>query len=167
VRRQSVEQSRLEFTDFYESTRDDVLRIVLLSGGDRQHAEDLVAEAYTRAWTSWRKVRVHPAPKAWVVRTALNTSISWWRRRRREVALDGVERAVHDPVRVLDDPLVEAVRRLPPRQRDVVVLRVFLDLDIATTASVLGISGGTVASHLHRALAALRTQIPSFSETGD
>jgi RNA polymerase sigma-70 factor (ECF subfamily) len=75
-----VEQDRIEFAEFYTATRDDCLRIVLISAGDQQLAEDLVAEAFSRAWMSWRKVRDHPAPRAWVVRTALNTRVSWWRR---------------------------------------------------------------------------------------
>jgi DNA-directed RNA polymerase specialized sigma24 family protein len=78
-----------EFTEFYRSDQAACLRAVLVSVGDRQLAEDLVAEAFTRAWTSWPKVRRHPSPRAWIVRTALNARISWWRRRRREVAWDG------------------------------------------------------------------------------
>jgi RNA polymerase sigma-70 factor (sigma-E family) len=165
MRSWGVEQKRLEFAEFYATARDDCLRIVLVSVGDRQLAEDLVAEAFTRAWSSWRKVRVHPAPRAWVVRTALNAHVSWWRRRRREVVLDG-----HDVPSTtaresaVDGTLIAAVRRLPPRQREVIVLRVFFDLDAETTANVLGIAPGTVGVHLHRAIAALRDQIPSFRE---
>jgi RNA polymerase sigma-70 factor (sigma-E family) len=164
-----VEQLRLEFTEFYLANRDDCLRIVLLSAGDGQLAEDLVAEAFARAWASWRKVRVHPAPVAWVVRTALNANVSWWRRRRREVALpSGADWAAPRPADAgLDNVLVAAVRALPVRQREVVTLRVFFDLDMATTAALLGISPGTVGAHLHRALAALRTKVPSFSEMGE
>jgi DNA-directed RNA polymerase specialized sigma24 family protein len=79
VRVWGVERRRQELTEFYTSSRDDCLRIVLISVGDRLLAVDLVAEAFTRAWMSWRKVREHPAPRAWVVRTALNTHVSWWR----------------------------------------------------------------------------------------
>lgn len=57
-----------------------------------------------------------------------------------------------------------AIRALPARQREVVTLRVFFDLDTADTARILGISPGTVGVHLHRALAALRAQIPSFRD---
>jgi DNA-directed RNA polymerase specialized sigma24 family protein len=53
----------------------------LVSVGDRDVAQELVAEAFARAWASWRTVSEHPAPKAWVVRTALNANISRWRRR--------------------------------------------------------------------------------------
>ena len=164
-----VEQLRLEFSDFYTANRDDCLRIVLLSTGDRQLAEDLVAEAFARAWESWRKVRVHPAPVAWVVRTALNANVSWWRRRRREVTLPSdADWAAQPPADAgLDDALVTAVMALPARQREGITLRVFFDLDMATTAALLEISPGTVGAHLHRALAALRTKIPSFSEMGE
>jgi RNA polymerase sigma-70 factor (sigma-E family) len=149
---------QLEFQEFYEARRDACLRAVLASVGDRQLAEDLVAEAFTRAWVSWQKVGRHPAPSAWIVRTALNTRVSWWRRRRREVALE----ADHDVAAVasedpdLDPALLTALRRLPQRQREVIVFRVFLDLDTRTTAKVLGIAPGTVTAHLSRAVTALR-----------
>jgi RNA polymerase sigma-70 factor (sigma-E family) len=162
-----VEQKRREFSEFYTSARDDCLRIVLVSVGDRELAEDLVAEAFTRAWMSWRKVREHPVPRAWVVRTALNTNVSWWRRRRREVPTDEAPQIPYvDRPAGIDEALVAAVRTLPPRQREVITLRVFFDLDAAATAALLGISPGTVGAHLHRALAALRTQIPSFNDQG-
>jgi RNA polymerase sigma-70 factor (sigma-E family) len=165
VRIWDVEQDRLDFAEFYAAARDDCLRIVLVSVGDRDLAEDLVAEGFTRAWMSWRKVRGHPAPRAWVVRTALNANISWWRRRRREVALVDHDVAARDVAAGtgqdtgLDDPLVTALRRLPLRQREVVALRLLLDLDTETTARTLGISAGTVGVYLHRALEALRGEL--------
>jgi len=57
---------------------------------------------------------------------------------------------------------VAALRRLPIRQRQVVALRLLLDLDTTTTAEMLGLSTGTVAAHLHRALTALRRSIPAL-----
>jgi RNA polymerase sigma-70 factor (sigma-E family) len=162
MRSWGVEQKHREFTEFYAAAKDDCLRIVLVSVGDRQLAEDLVAEAFTRAWMSWRKVRDHPAPRAWVVRTALNAHVSWWRHRRREVPLaeTGLP-AVCQPAGV-GDALAAAIRALPARQREVIVLRVFFDLDTEATAALMGVSPGTVGAHLHRALGTLRTQIPSF-----
>ena len=53
-----------------------------------------------------------------------------------------------------------ALRRLPARQREVLALRIFLDLDTETTAKVLGIAPGTVMAHLSRAVAALRRDVP-------
>jgi DNA-directed RNA polymerase specialized sigma24 family protein len=160
MRRWGMTAKQLEFTGFYAAARDDCLRIVLVTVGDRQLAEDLVAEAFTRAWASWRTVRRHPARQAWVVRTALNLNVSWWRRRRREIALDG-----RDPVAPggggssPDGELLATVRQLPVRQQQVIILRVFFDLDARATGQALGIAPGTVGVHLHRALAALRAQI--------
>jgi RNA polymerase sigma-70 factor (ECF subfamily) len=82
-----VGTQRLDFAEFYRESRDDCLRAVLISVGDQDAAQELVAEAYARACASWRTVSRHPAPAAWVVRTALNANISRWRRRRREVSV--------------------------------------------------------------------------------
>src|SRR5215469_6271721 len=87
MRRQGVSQEQADFAEFYQGARDDCLRTVLATVRDVDKAQDLVAEAFARAWASWRKVSRHPAPRAWVVRTALNLSVSSWRRRRREVAV--------------------------------------------------------------------------------
>ena len=153
------------FTRFYETTRDDCLRAVFASVGDRQAAEDLVAEAFARAWARWRTVSRHPAPQAWVVRTALNARVSWWRRRRREITFP--EPAAEVPAdggldSAVDRELMAVLLRLPARQRQVVALRLFLDLDTAATAETLGIAPGTVTAHLARAIATLREE---FSPT--
>ena len=160
-----VSTQRLDFAEFYRGTKDECLFTVLVSVGDRDVAQDLVAEAFARAWASWRTVSSHPAPAAWVVRTALNANISRWRRRRREVS-------VPDPGTVADLPAVDgaasssvdprimaALLRLPARQRQVVALRLFLDLDTGRAAEVLGIAPGTVQAHLGRAIAALRDDL--------
>jgi RNA polymerase sigma-70 factor (sigma-E family) len=152
-------QEPMDFAEFYASAKDDCLRAVLASTGDLPTAEDLVAEALARAWASWPTVSRHPAPRAWVVRTALNTRVSWWRRRRREVPLTqaGMHAARDGSCEGgVGAELMAAVLRLPLRQRQVVALRIFLDLDTAGTARVLGIAPGTVTAHLARGLAALR-----------
>lgn len=152
----------MDFADFYASARDDCLRAVFTSVGDRQEAEELVAEAFARAWVRWATVSRHPAPRAWVVRTALNARISWWRRRRREIVVPGgLPDGASDGglSSVADRTLMAMVLRLPERQRQVVALRLFLDLDTAQTADVLGIAAGTVTAHLARAIAALRQEL--------
>jgi RNA polymerase sigma-70 factor (sigma-E family) len=157
---------QLEFKEFYQASQDACLRAVLASVGDRQLAEDLVAEAFTRAWMAWPKVSRHPAPRAWIVRTALNTRVSWWRRRRREVTLDGAPDVaagtVSDPG--LDPALLAMLRQLPQRQREVIAYRVFLDLDTGATAKVLGIAPGTVTAHLSRAVATLRGHLVTMDK---
>ncbi len=152
-------QEPMDFAEFYASAKDDCLRAVLASTGDLPIAEDLVAEALARAWASWPTVSRHPAPRAWVVRTALNTRVSWWRRRHHEVPLTQPEmHAARDGTHEggIGAELMAAVLRLPLRQRQVVALRIFLDLDTAGTARMLGIAPGTVTAHLARGLAALR-----------
>ena len=168
MRRQGVSQEQADFAAFYAGSRDDCLRTVVATVRDVDKAQDLVAEAFARAWASWGSVSRHPAPRAWVVRTALNLSVSSWRRHRRELPLMG-----HDAPACglassrVDAELAAVLQRLPARQRQVVALRIFLDLDTAQTAEVLGIAPGTVTAHLTRALAALRTEFAAYASEGD
>ncbi len=155
-----VSRDKTGFAEFFATSWDPCLRAVAASVGDMPRAEEQVAEAFARAWVSWHKVRRHPAPTAWVVRTALNAGASWWRRRRMEMPLAGYEwEAVEEERDDLDQAVLTALRRLPARQREVIVLRVFLDLDVQTTARVLDIAPGTVRAHLSRATAALAGQL--------
>jgi RNA polymerase sigma-70 factor (sigma-E family) len=160
-----------DFSDFYRGCRDDCLRAVVLSVGDRDAAQDLVAEAFARAWASWRTVGRHPAPAAWVVRTALNVNISRWRRRRREVLVPDPDVAADLPAAdgaggaQVDPKIMAVLAGLPARQRQVVGLRLFLDLDTRQTADVLGIAPGTVTAHLARAIEALRADLLPAAQT--
>jgi RNA polymerase sigma-70 factor (ECF subfamily) len=156
-----------DFAEFFNSTKDGCYRAVLASVGSREVAEDLVSEAFARAWASWPKVSRHPEPRAWVMRTALNARASWWRRHRREVDLPSGDAGggvsdgnVHEPP---DQKVMDAILRLPPRQRQVVGLRLFLDLDTAGTAKALGIAPGTVKAHLARAITTLRGELVPIS----
>ena len=159
MRRSGVRDARAEFVEFYQGNKDACLRAVAISTADRDLAEELVGEAFARAWTRWPKVCEHPAPAAWVVRVALNTRVSWWRRRRREVPLGDHDAPHHERTLGLDRDITAALRRLPQRQREIVALRFLLDLDTETTARVLGIAPGTVTAHLARATATLRHQL--------
>src|ERR1700683_522280 len=82
-----VAAQRLDFAEVYGRSKDQCLFAVLVSVGDQDTAQDLVAEAFARAWASWRTVSKHPAPAAWVVRTALNANVSRWGRRGREIVI--------------------------------------------------------------------------------
>jgi RNA polymerase sigma factor (sigma-70 family) len=153
-----VSRDDAEFAEFFAASWDPCLRAVAASTSDMTRAEDQTAEAFARAWASWPRVRHHPAPMAWVVRTALNAGVSWWHRRGKETALTSHDIAAADSQGTgLDAAALTALRRLPARQREVIVLRVFLDLDIDTTARQLGIAPGTVRAHLSRAMTALRS----------
>jgi RNA polymerase sigma-70 factor (ECF subfamily) len=159
-----VNHEPTDFDEFYRSSKDGCFRAVMASVGSRAVAEDIVAEAFARAWASWSKVSHHPAPRAWVLRTALNTRVSWWRQRWREVELPpGYDTGTagtgnQGPADPVVTEVMAAVLRLPLRQRQVVGLRIFLDLDTGQTAEVLSIAPGTVKAHLSRAITALRQE---------
>ena len=160
-----MSNQRADFAEFYRRSRNDCLRAVLVNVGDQDTAQDLVAEAFARAWASWRTVSRHPAPAAWVVRTALNAGVSRWRRLRREIPLPDLATVAGKPAASgaddgpVDPRVMAALLRLPARQRQVIALRLFLDLDTGRTAEVLGIAPGTVTAHLARAIAALRRDL--------
>jgi RNA polymerase sigma-70 factor (sigma-E family) len=122
--------------------------------GDRGDAEDVAQEALARAHLRW--TRLHDRPEGWIVTVATNLSIDRHRRRRRVTSLISeplVLVDVHHSERI---DLARALRRLPRRQREVVVLRYLADWSERDVATALGVSAGAVKSHASRGLAALR-----------
>jgi RNA polymerase sigma-70 factor (ECF subfamily) len=103
----------------------------------------------------------HPNPVGWVVKTALNHQRSRWRRPRFGFRPPAV---VAPPAEPLEPAIVLALRGLPERQRQVVVLRFLCDLSTEQTADALGIASGTVTAHVHRALAAVRSALADLEE---
>lgn len=148
------------FDTFYRRTRDACYRALIIAVGDPLEAEDLLSDAYLRALTRWTRVCQHPRPQAWVLRTALNLQRDRWRRLRRFARLPSQRQRPSPPPDLPVEPrLLAALTALPIQQRHVVALRVLADLDTASTASVLGVSAGTVTTHLHRALTTLRNSL--------
>lgn len=125
--------------------------------GNRSDAEDVTQESVAKAIVRWK--RIHTYADAWVARTAANGALDVLRKRRRSVP----NATTHEP-----DPLIEErmdlarlLRRLPRRQREVVVLRYLADLSERDVAERLGCGVGTVKTHAARGLAALRVQLVS------
>src|SRR3954464_939425 len=143
-----------EFEEFVAARRSALLRTAYLLTGNHEDAEDLVQSALIKVVPKWTRIKDSPEP--YVRRVLARESVSLWRRRRwREVTTDSVpETTQHDSVDRI--ALLEDLRRLSPRQRAVLVLRYFDDLTEADTAATLGISVGTVKSHVRDALARLR-----------
>jgi RNA polymerase sigma-70 factor (sigma-E family) len=137
-----------------------LLRSAFLLCGDRGHAEDLLQVTLWRTSQRWAVAREAPEAYAHTVLVNLSRDRRRGLRRRASEWLgldDRVEAGFDQTERVAErDVMSRAVRRLPDRQREVIVLRFFLDLSIAQTASALGASEGTVKSHTARALARMR-----------
>lgn len=155
--------SERDFEEFVVARSGALLRTAYLLTGDHHDAEDLVQTALIKAVPRWGKVREH---EPYVRRILVHESISRWRRRRwRETSTDQVAESPLEAQDV-DSRLVlrEALARLAPRQRAVIVLRYFDDLTEAQTAEVLGISVGTVKSQNRDALARLRELVPGLDD---
>lgn len=129
--------------------------------GDPGLAEDLAAEALARALARWPKIRSYEFLDAWVLRVVTNLAIAAFATRTPTPA-DAVV-VGPDDVAVLRVTLAQALRALPARQRDAVVLRYLVDMSEYDVAQTLGVAPGTVKSHLHRAVTRLRAQLgPTF-----
>lgn len=148
---------------FYDREYPRVFGAVAMYVGDVSLAEDIAQEALTKAFGRWSKIRDVDRPGAYVHRIAINLANAHFRRR--QIASRAQDRFgpaddVHRDSDAADAVTVRrAVAGLPRRQRQVVVLRYQGDLPLADVADVLGISVGTVKSHLHDAMNRLREQL--------
>jgi RNA polymerase sigma-70 factor (sigma-E family) len=149
---------RPEFAEFVTARSPALLRTARLLTGDWASAEDLLQDSLAKCWRRWSRISGNPEP--YVQKVMLHTYLAWTRRlwTRERPTEDLPETEVDDLAgRVADEDEVQAaLRRLPRRQRAVIVLRYFDDLSEAETAQILGIAIGTVKSQASRALAALR-----------
>ncbi|MCG8459281.1 MAG: RNA polymerase sigma factor, partial [Holophagales bacterium] len=146
----------------FERHRDYVYRLSVGFLGRLELAEDATQEVFLRLARTRRPFfRRRARFTTWLYRITLNVCRELRRRRRRETPLDSPE--VSDPVALPGDPTLSdlhaALLHLPERQREAVVLRYLEGLSTRETAAVLGCGEGSVKTHLHRALAALRSNL--------
>ena len=155
-----------DFEQFASAALPGLLRFGHGLTGDPRLAEELVQQALVSTWGRWAKIR-HDQPHAYVRRAMVHHHTSWWRRARREMPLpDWYDRVEPRSSAVEDrDRTMAALRRLPSRQRAVIVLRYYEDLSEAEIADVLGCSPGTVKSHASRALRTLENLLSDDRET--
>ena len=151
------------FDEFVAARSAALSRTAYLLTGDHHLAQDLVQAALLQAVKHWR--RIHTSPEAYVRRAMYHQNISWWRRRRiTETSLlsyDGAVPAADTDLRLTLD---QALARLTPKQRTVLVLRFYEDLTEVETARALGLSTSTVKSTTRQSLARLRTLAPELAE---
>ncbi len=155
--------------------------------GDQGDAEDCAQDALAKALLKWRRVHDHAMP--WVARVATNGAIDRHRKRKRTVMSDPTDGGID----VIGEPgrtttpnftaataealphtlaeqrgdLVRALRALPNRQREIVVLRHLAGLTEAETAEAMQTSVGNVKSSTHRALSKMRSELGSAWAIGD
>ena len=160
------EAAERAFDDFVRAESDALTRSAYLLTGDRHHAEDLVQTVLARLAVRWHGIE---DPRRYAYRVLYTQFVSWWRRRRTRVAerLTADVPDSHAPVgpdRELALVLRQALARLTPRQRAVLVLRYFEDLSEADTAVRLGCRIGTVKSQTRHALERLRRLAPELGD---
>ncbi len=160
-----------EFRDFVSTRLHRLSRLAYLLTGDHHAAEDLLQNALIRVGTRWGRVAAADDPDAYVRRILYNEHISAWRRWRGEQSIPvpappvASGNAMDDALRRL--MLQQALARLTPRQRAVIVLRYFEDLSEADAARALGCSIGTVKSQTNYAIGRLRVLAPELAELID
>jgi RNA polymerase sigma-70 factor (ECF subfamily) len=149
--------SRPSFDDVVASDLDPVYRYLVYLTRDRSLAEDLTADTFEKALRLWR--RFDPArasSRTWLCQIARTTALDWFRseqrRRRREESYMRDEDVVEQFGDGLPGPVEQALHRLAPAEREVIALRVLLELDGPSAARVLGISTTACSTRLSRAL---------------
>ncbi len=155
---------RPSFADVAAEQLDAVYRYLVFLTGDRSAAEDLAAETFEKAFRTWRRFDPRRgSPRTWLCRIARTVAIDWFRaetrRRRREETYSRDFAQSAELMDGLPGPLEQAVRELSPAEREVVALRVLLELDGPSAARVLGISQTACSTRLSRALKNLEERI--------
>lgn len=149
-------------TALYTSHYRSLVRLATFLTSDRDSAEEIVQDAYVKVHGSWRGIREPEKAEAYLRTAVVNLSRS--RLRRRQVAdkhraapqLDVASAESSALETVQREAVLSALRALPRRQREAVVLRYYGDLSEAQTAAAMGCSTGSVKSHTSRGLTALR-----------
>jgi RNA polymerase sigma-70 factor (sigma-E family) len=147
------------FAEFVRARRTHLRRIAYAICGDWHRADDLVQTSLVKLYVAWPRINRDGGEEAYVRTIIVRADIDEHRRpwRRETPGLPVADRAARKPLPTEErSALFEALQALPPMQRKVVVLRHWLGLSVAETARELRISEGTVKSHGHRGLAALR-----------
>lgn len=149
------------FDSFYSAQFEGVLAMLFGLVRHRWLAEEIAQEAFIKAHRDWEILSDHPNLVGWVRRVAINLSRSRWRAASAEaralLRLAG-QRTVPEPVIERLD-VWDAIRSLPRRQQEAIVLYYFSDLSIGSIAEALEIAAGTVRATLHQARQRLAVEL--------
>jgi len=154
------------FEEFYAGAVGRLLGQLLPVTGDLHEAEEVVQEAFARASVRWAWLRDYDVPEAWVRRVALNLAAERARRLRRQArALLRLGPPPQVPAASAEAlALLEALRTLPMRQRQAIVLYHLVDLPVEEVAGMIGVRPGTVKSLLARGRRALANRLSDAEE---
>jgi RNA polymerase sigma-70 factor (sigma-E family) len=149
-----------------------LVRLAVLLVHDLGTAEEIVQECFVAVHAKWNRLHDPDKALAYLRQSVVNRSRSHLRhlsvvRRHADRAappepVSGADHAAYDQARRAT--VLDALRRLPRRQREVLALRYYLDLSEAQIADTLGISRGAVKSHASRGAAALRADLGAMLE---
>jgi RNA polymerase sigma-70 factor (ECF subfamily) len=156
-----------DFDGFYLATRDRLLHVLYAMTGDLAEAQDVVQEAYARAWQRWASVSRYDEPTAWVRTVAWRLAISRRRKARNRLGAALRLHAIAAPVREPSPDtaaIVAALRTLPEAQRRALALHYLCDLSVDDVAAETGVSAGTVKSRLSRGRTALASVLSDSPE---
>jgi RNA polymerase sigma-70 factor (ECF subfamily) len=160
---------RKSFDEFYAGAVGRLVGQLFPVTGNLHEAEDVVQEAFTRAAARWSRLRDYDVPEAWVRRVAMNLVADRSRSLRRQAK---ALLKLPPPPEVLPASaealaLAQALRTLPIRQRQVLVLHYLVDLSVEEVAHTLGMPNGTVKSLLSRGRHALAAKLGETEEVLD
>ena len=166
--RRLVSGDAAAFDAIVRAHQDRVFRLALALLGHREDARDATQEVFLRSFRSLPGWRFEARLSTWLHRLTLNVCREVWRKRASERWKRGrflalvaplLARGRAAPADSQDAGLERLVDALPPRQKEVVVLRVYQDLSVAEAAEVLGVPEGTVKSNYFKAIEALRRHL--------
>ena len=147
------------FAEYFAARSGAMRGTAYLLCGDWHRAEDLVQTAFTKLYTHWNRVARHESLDPYVRKVLIRTFIDdgrrgWWRRERpQEIPVDHEAAPAPADDRLM---LLQALAKVPARQRAVLVLRYWEDMSVEETAAALSCSTGTVKSQASRGLDTLR-----------
>ena len=142
----------------YEVT---LLRTCYMYLRDRGMAEDATQETFLKAYKALETFRAESSEKTWLMRIAINTCrdmqrSAWFRFVDRRVEMEQLPLPAKDPAFEEADDLTQAILRLPPRYREVVLLYYYQDMTLREIASVLNIPVSTVGKRVKAACSKLK-----------
>jgi RNA polymerase sigma-70 factor (sigma-E family) len=159
--RQPARGPSQQVTELYQAHALGLVKLAVLMTGDQQTAEDIVQDAFLGLYRRWATLVDQAKALSYLRSCVLNScrQLHRIRQRKSDFALEQpVDMLSPEDAALLGETnraVLNAIRRLPPRQREAVVLRYYLDMTVDQAARTMGVSRGTVKSATFRGLAAL------------